>query len=517
MRRLFPPIVYNPVTLLGAAIASISLGLIVFLFILEFFSGESRPYLGIITFIVLPIFLIIGLLQIAYGIIRERRRAKKGIHRSGKFVIIDLNDTKQRRMAATFSIGTILLLLLSAFGSYKAFEYTESDEFCGQICHEVMEPEYTAYLSSPHSRVGCVGCHIGSGASWFVKSKISGAYQVYSVLFDKFSRPIPTPVKELRPAEGTCEQCHSPQHFFSEIKIDTKYYLYDENNTKSSLTMLLNIGGGNIELGRTEGIHWHMNIANKIEYIHIDTIRNVIPWVKLTDLNGIETIYRSNEISFDENKYPSENFRLMDCIDCHNRPSHIFYPADESVNLSLSLGRIDETLPYIKSIAVDVLERDYSKKQIGLDSIKILIDNFYRFNYPEVYRSKSTGIESSILEIQKIYRRNYFPSMRVNWRGFPNHISHLYDTGCFRCHDGKHSSEDGKVIRDDCNLCHTIISQQTTDGKEYVSLEGLDFIHPVELEETTEKINCVKCHARSNSDLRKSAAYTESLVLNSPE
>ena len=146
MRKLFPPVVYNPVTLAGASLAAVSFGLIIFLFILEFFSGESNPYLGIITFIILPVFLIIGLLLIAYGIRRERRRIKKGIERSGKFIIIDLNDVKQRRVVATFTFGTLLLLLFSAFGSYKAFEYSESDEFCGKVCHVVMEPEYTAYL-----------------------------------------------------------------------------------------------------------------------------------------------------------------------------------------------------------------------------------------------------------------------------------------------------------------------------------------------------------------------------------
>jgi len=512
MRKLFPTVVYNPVTLSGAAIASISFGLILFLFLLELFADEPHPYMGIITFIILPTILIGGLILIAYGIIRERRRVKRGLKRSGRLLVIDLNDPRQRRMVATFSLGTILLLLFTAFGSFKAFEFTESDEFCGTLCHEVMEPEYSAYLSSPHSRVGCVKCHIGSGASWFVKAKISGAYQVYSVLFNKYSRPIPTPVHNLRPAEGTCEQCHSPEHFFSEVKFKSNYYLYDEENTKSSISMLLKIGGSNEEIGRSEGIHWHMNVANKIEYLHTDEKRNNIPWVKLTTKNGEEIIFKNNEIEFDENNYDKSNFRLMDCIDCHNRPSHIYYPADKSVNLALFLKRIDESLPYIKSVAVDVLEQSYTKKIIGLDSIKISIENFYSYNYPEVYRNKFESIRKSIEEIQKIYNRNYFPSMQVSWRGFPNHISHLYDTGCFRCHDGKHFSDDGKVIRKECNLCHTIIAQVTAEGEEQLSLNGLDFIHPVELEESIESQNCVKCHAREREkELRKDQIVEKSV------
>jgi hypothetical protein len=239
-----------------------------------------------------------------------------------------------------------------------------------------------------------------------------------------------------------------------------------------------------------------MNIANRIEYIHLDEKRNVIPWVKQVDSEGNEIIYKSTEIDFNEKEVPEENRRTMDCIDCHNRPSHIYNPADKSVNLSMSLNRIDKSLPYIKSIAVDVLESGYSSKEIALDSIKIFITDFFKFNYPDIYKSKSHEIEQSIKEVQKIYDRNYFPRMNVSWRGFPNHISHLYDTGCFRCHDNKHVSEDGKVIRKDCNICHTIISQVTPDGKENVSLTGIDFIHPVQIAESIVEQECVTCHAR---------------------
>ncbi|MEJ2104109.1 MAG: NapC/NirT family cytochrome c, partial [Ignavibacteriaceae bacterium] len=411
MRRFFPIYVYNPITFFGAGLAGLSFALIVFLTILEFLSPESKPYMGIITFIILPIFLIMGIVILIFGMLRERRRLEKGILRKKRFMVIDLNDLKQRRIIFSFSIGIILLLFFSAFGSYKAYEFSDSDEFCGEVCHEVMEPEYTAYLSSPHSRVGCVTCHIGSGAAWFVRAKISGAYQVYSVLFKKYSKPIPTPVENLRPAEGTCEQCHSPEHFFSEIKREFNYYLYDEKNTKSSLSMLLKIGGGNSDLGRAEGIHWHMNIANKIEYLYTDSIRDVIPWVKQTNnKTGEVKIFKKKNFVFDAQKVNKENIRRMDCIDCHNRPSHIYNPSDKSVNLSMSLGRIDDTLPYIKNMAVNVLDAGYSTKQSGLDSIAFAINEFYSTNYPSVAIEKKDKISKAIEEIQKIYNRNYFPS-----------------------------------------------------------------------------------------------------------
>jgi len=512
MHKLLPTAVYNPITFTGLAISAISFGLIIFLFILEFFADDPHPYMGILAFIILPGILIIGLLLVAVGIIREKRRETLGISRGGRFPVVNLNDPKQMRMTVILSTGMLLLLLFSAFGSFKAYEYTESDSFCGTICHEVMEPEYVAYLSSPHSRVGCVKCHIGSGASWFVKAKISGAYQVYSVLFNKYSRPIPTPVHELRPAEGTCEHCHSPQHFFSEIKYSSDYFLYDEKNTKSSISMLLKIGGGRGELGKAEGIHWHMNIANSISYVHTDEKRNIIPWVKLNTNDGKEIIFRSTETPFDENNYDKENLRVLDCIDCHNRPSHIFNPADKSVNLSLSMEKIDVSLPYIKSIAVEALEFPYSTKEVGLDSIKTFIENFYQINYPELSQLKTESIEKSIVEIQKIYQRNYFPKMNSNWRAFPNHISHLYDTGCFRCHDNKHVSDDGKVISKDCTLCHSIIEQVTPDGEQYISLSGLEFIHPVDLDKSIKEQECVDCHARERKEVKNKEHLVERIT-----
>ncbi|HEX7356374.1 MAG TPA: NapC/NirT family cytochrome c [Ignavibacteriaceae bacterium] len=494
MKKLFPNYVYNPITLTGAAIASLSFGLIVFLFVLDIFSSKENTYLGILTYIIIPSFLIIGLLLIAYGIFREKRREVKGIVRGSYLPVIDLNDPKKRAMFVTFALGTILLLLFSAFGSFKAYEYTETDEFCGTICHKVMEPEYTAYLDSPHSRVGCVGCHIGSGTNWYVKSKISGAYQVYSVLFNKYSRPIPTPVEALRPAEGTCEQCHTPALFYNEKKIDYTYYLSDEQNTKSNISMLLKIGGGKSELGSIEGIHWHVNPDNVISYIYTDKRRLVIPWVKVTSKDGKETIFKDRTFDVKKMNLNSENMRTMDCIDCHNRPSHIYHQPDKMINEMLTKNKIDETLPFIKSISVEALEDNYTTKEQALENIKQKIDDFYLTNYPDVYKSKKNEIQSSIEIIKNIYSRNYFPYMNANWKHFPDNIAHTYTPGCFRCHDGNHVSDDGKVISNDCNSCHKIISQTDNAGVTRVDLNGLKFQHPVELGESIENHLCTDCH-----------------------
>ena len=494
MKRIFPPSFYNLVTLIGSAVAGVSLALIVFLIILEMFAAQSKPYMGILTFVILPMVLFVGIILIAFGIIREHRRERLGKPHGLHLPQIDLNNPHHRAAFTLFSVGTLVLLAFSAFGSFKAYEYTDSDQFCGEICHNVMEPEYTAYQYSPHARVGCVQCHIGSGADWFVRAKISGSYQVYAVLFNKYPKPIPTPIKNLRPAQQTCEQCHWPKHFFSEKEHVNTYYVSDEHNTKWTLNLLMKIGGGNIEAGPTSGIHWHMNIAHEVSYVALDTQRQVIPWVRSKTPDGKETIYRNTDITISDDSLKKSLVRRMDCIDCHNRPTHIYHPPARSVNHIMSLGWIDPKLPNIKSVSVNALENPYTGRQSALDSIKLVINEYYQQNHPNIASSKKIKIDSAIAEVQKIYNRNYFPEMKVNWKNFNDNIGHLFYPGCFRCHDGKHVSDDGKVLSKDCNVCHTILAQQFEQDTLRLSLGGVDYKHPVDVGDAWKETNCSDCH-----------------------
>ena len=495
MKKTFPESVYNPITLTGAAITLVSFGLILFLMLLEALSPSQKPYMGVIVFVILPVFLILGLILIAVGMLRRSRRLKSGKAAVFKFPQIDFNDSRNRAAFSVFFVGTILLLFFSAFGSFKAYEYTDSDEFCGKLCHKVMDPEFTAYQVSPHARVDCVECHIGPGAGWFVRYKLSGAYQVYATLFNKYPKPIPTPISNLRPAKETCEQCHWPQFFYSRKEVNNKYYLSDESNTSFSLKLLLKIGGGSEETGITSGIHyWHMDIVNKITYIASDSSRQTIPWVRTESKNGKVTVYKSKNFHFIDDTVPNGFLRTMDCIDCHNRPTHIYHNPYTSVDKMMSIGNIDTTLSYIKSVSVDALEKTYSTKDIGLDSIKIFIENFYKTKYPEIFADNYEAIGESISTIQDIYEENYFPEMRVNWKEYPDNIGHIYFPGCFRCHDGNHISADGKIIPKDCNTCHLIVSEINIEGKKETSLQGIQFEHPVDLGTPIDEVTCTDCH-----------------------
>ncbi len=493
MRRIFPSTFYNIRSLFGAGLALLSFGMIVFLFVLELFATHPKAYMGVVIFVILPAFLVMGLAIVAWGIWREHKLRMEG-KKEETLPVIDLNNPRHRTATVFVSVGTIFFLALSGFGSFKAYEYTDSDQFCGEMCHSVMHPEYTAYQNSPHARVGCAQCHIGSGAEWFVKAKISGSYQVYSVLFNKYSKPIPTPIENLRPAQQTCEQCHWPRHFFSEKQQVKDYYISDEKNTNWRLNLLMKIGGGNIDHGPKYGIHWHMNINNEITYAPLDRERQVIPWVQAKSRDGRITTYRSTEVKVTDDQLKDIEKRRMDCIDCHNRPTHIYHHPSESVNQAITAGGIDRSLPFIKNVAVKALQTPYGSTTGAMDSITSQIQAFYATNYPEVANSKKTSLNKAISEVQGIYSRNFFPEMGVTWRKFNDNIGHMYYPGCFRCHDGKHVNEEGKVLSRDCNVCHTLLAQTFENQKPEMALEGVSYKHPVEVDKAWQEMNCWDCH-----------------------
>lgn len=492
MRKRLPSVFYNTTSMIGMTVVAIAFSMIVFLFVLDWFSGGGNPYMGIITFVVLPGILLFGLTVALVGLFRAMRRARRGIPEGPK-PIIDLNQPRHRRAFTMLMVGGLFLMAISAFGTFKTYEYTESVEFCGKVCHNVMKPEYTAYLNSPHARVKCVECHVGAGADWYVKSKITGAYQVYSVLFNKYHRPIETPIKNLRPAKETCEQCHWPRNFYSQKLKDRQYYLSDEKNTPFQLSMLMKIGG--TQQGTTSGIHAHMYLDNEVTYISIDRQRQLIPYVEMKDKNGKVTVYRSTDLKATDQDLRNGEHRLVDCIDCHNRPSHQYRHPEQSVNEAMARGLIDPRIPEIKMKSLEVLEKPYKTEGEALATIKADIEKYYKENHAAEAQSMAPQLAAAINQLQSIYSVNFFPEMNVSWKEFPNNTDHMHSSGCFRCHDDKHVSKDGKVISKNCQTCHTILSEQSEDGVRRTSLDGVPFVHPMGMEDW-KTTPCKDCHGK---------------------
>jgi len=480
----------NYLSLIGLALAAVSLANIIFLFLVDVVSNQPSPYIGIFAYMIMPAFLVLGLLLVPVGMWFERQRRLRHEASLPRFPVLDLNSATQRSTVAFFLSSVILFILLTAAGSYQAYEYTDSVQFCGQLCHTVMHPEFTAHQASPHARVACVDCHVGAGASWYVRSKLSGARQVVKTVLNTYPRPIETPVANLRPAPQTCEQCHWPRKFWgAQLKV-IDHFSSDEQNTPRQLQMLIKTGGGDPNRGQASGIHWHMNIGNTITYAS-DPKRQIIPWVRIEDLKGNVVEYTAQDAKPEDIAKMAR--RRMDCVDCHNQPTHIYVPPDRSVDEALAARRIDSSLPYIKQQGVQVLTADYKTTPQALDEIAKALPAFYREKYPQVADAQQAKIQAAVSELQRIFRTTIFPEMKVTWRTHPNNVGHYYFPGCFRCHDGNHVSKDGKTISKDCNSCHTMLSQQEGVKTLTASTSGIVFKHPVDIGDLS-AVNCSDCH-----------------------
>src|SRR5213595_2216415 len=153
----------NPISAAGAVIAFVALTNTLFLIYIDGRQAHGNPYLGILAWLVAPSILFFGLLVYIAGILLERRkRRRRAPEEVPQYPRIDLNHRRTRLIVGSTFAGVILFVTASVIGSYQVYHYTDSDAFCGTLCHQVMNPEYTAYKASPHARVGCVGCHVGA-------------------------------------------------------------------------------------------------------------------------------------------------------------------------------------------------------------------------------------------------------------------------------------------------------------------------------------------------------------------
>ncbi len=455
----------NPITLTRAVLTtSTALTTIAFWFSDVVQPGPPHPYIGILVYLILPGIFVLGLLLIPLGIWLRRRSLLETGKLPGIFPAIDLGLPVVRRTLEWVTLATVLNLLIIGTASYRGVAYMDSTSFCGTTCHRVMIPEYTAYQNSPHSRVDCVACHIGPGAGWFVRSKLSGLRQVFAVTFHTYSRPIPSPVKYLRPARETCEQCHWPQRFTGDKFLVNTTYKDDEKNTPQTDVLLLKVGGRTWQ--GSVGIHGrHLADTTRIRYISTDAERQVIPVVYYTDDKGKTTEFISTDTKPTQQQLARGEHRDMDCVDCHNRPTHAFDMPEGAVDKQMALGRISPELPYIRKKAVEVLKVDYPTRDVAQQRITEELNNFYRTNYAQIYQTRRARVEQAGQEVANIYLRNIFPDMRVTWGVHPNNLGHNDSPGCFRCHDGSHTSADGQTITNDCSACHNLLAVQEENPK----------------------------------------------------
>lgn len=501
VRDYFAATMRHPIGLCGVALTTLSGLLMLILMGMSMAGIRGNPYLGIVTFLVLPGGFLLGLVLMPVS----RWRQKKHPDSPGEpdFPVLDFNRPRIRNRFVLFLAITVVNLVLLAVAASGAIEFMDSVEFCGKTCHAVMQPELTAHQNSPHARVRCVDCHIGPGAGWFVRSKLSGTRQVFATIFHSYPTPIPTPVQNLRPARETCEQCHWPTKFHGTRLLVRRHFQEDEANTEVQTVLALKIGGGAIPgavalgggggavsnaapgqngegdavsakgaatasrtvsasaerpfLPEAAGIHWH--VATRVEYL-ADPKREMISLVRVHRPDGTVKEYRrpgAADAPKDSTGH-EQRLRTMDCVDCHNRPAHIYKPATQALEEAMADGHISTRLPFIRREALAAIQKDYPSVEAAQSGIADHLRGFYEREYPALDAERASLLPAAIEGVQGVYARNVFPAMKVGWGTYPNHIGHEASPGCFRCHDEELATTEGETISQDCGLCHSLLA-----------------------------------------------------------
>lgn len=467
LQNIIRPLVHltnNPLSLIGVVLVTTAAVLLIFLAPQMWAGAASNPYIGILVFLGVPAVFIAGLILIPAGILLRRRQEKAAGKDLTAFPPIDLGNADFRRLLIFVGLTTFVNLVLVSQIGYGATSYMESVEFCGATCHTVMQPEYTAYQGSPHSRVECVKCHIGPGAGWFVKSKLSGVGQVFAVAFNSYPRPIPTPVHNLRPARETCETCHWPQKYGGDRLRVINKYADDESNTVTKTVLLMHIGGGNGNIG-IHGVH--IGAGVQMRYAPADESRQSIPIIEYNKGDGKWVRFVAQDAKPDvvAKLGNPESMRTLDCMDCHNRPSHTYQLPDRALDGALADGLVSPSLPFVKKESLELLKASYATQAEAGEKIAAGFEKFYSEKYPAVFAQRKDEIQRSAKGVVAVYQKNVFPEMKVTWGAYPNNIGHTDFPGCFRCHDDQHASPDGQKIVQDCSACHSMLAMDEATPK----------------------------------------------------
>jgi nitrate/TMAO reductase-like tetraheme cytochrome c subunit len=486
----------NTLTLVGVALIVISLFFIVTLSFFDFFArtANPNPYLGIFTFFVFPLLIVLGTGLAIGGFLLRRHRLRLelgGLSSLRYYPRLDLNDPRQQRYLAYLAGSMVLVLGFLGIMSYEGYHYTESNDFCGRVCHSVMHPEYTAHQYSPHARVNCVDCHIGSGAAHYVRAKMAGVRQIVAIITDDYPRPLPPALTVLRPSADTCEQCHWPKYFGEQLVTQPRFSS-DEPSTPHTVRMIIKTGGSHASMGPVYGIHAHMVGERKIELIGTDKSFQEIPWVRVVDeVTGATRVYRSDGLPADA-PAPGGLRRTMDCMDCHNRSVHTYLPPADSADTLLYRNPELRKLPFAKRALVEALTTPYDTRDDGLSGVPASLERYYREEHPDVIDHASAELELLMQAGGEIYRRTIFPDMKVDWRTYPSNVGHYESQGCFRCHAGQHVDESGDAIVSDCSTCHDFL----VTAEDGLSVSRTDrWTHPVELEGIHADLPCSGCHS----------------------
>ena len=476
LSSFLPRLWSNWITLLGGILTTCSALAIVLVFGAGFFSSGTNPYAGAILVIALPFLFLCGLALIPIGLsIDRRKRAKSGV--TAELTPVQqafrtaLGKGAARPLIVFFAIATAVNVLVFSIGGQAAVQHMDSAQFCGTSCHTAMEPEWTAYADSPHSHVACVDCHIGPGTRWEIKAKLNGLHQLWGVVSGNHHRPVPVPVTQLRPSGDTCEQCHSQAKFTGNKIVMLPHFKPDQSNTPNYNVLAVHVGGRDERTGKYRGIHWHAGHGTEVVYEQLDSARNKVGKIRVFEQGKLVSEYLPPER---DRKLPAVELRNMDCIDCHDRPTHTFdASAAAAVDRAMSSGMLDAKTPWLAQASTAALEKGSGTAA----DFHAALDETYRNSHSGVTVAPGVLDQASVT-LAALYHRNVFPKMNVGWGTYRNRLGHKHEgekgeeIGCFRCHDGEHVKTGAggapETLSQSCELCH----EQIVAGEDPATLEA---------------------------------------------
>jgi nitrate/TMAO reductase-like tetraheme cytochrome c subunit len=359
----------------------------------------------------------------------------------------------------TLLVGGIALALVAA-GGIVAWEYTNSNAFCANMCHAVHPEEPVAHAASGHARVQCVECHMGRMSTLqLMAAKPAHAKELWGMIVG-YERP--TMSSTLRPARDSCEACHWPEVRHSDTVRTKVRYDTDAKSRESRTTLVMHTGFGEVRESSAKGIHWH--IAQEVTYAAVDPQKQKIPWVQARGADGKTVTYFDPTSGVTPQALDKVEKRRMDCIDCHNAAGHPFSNPANLVDEAIRDGKISRSLPSIKARAIAIIEKA-APVTGGEAERRTKFEELIATSAPKDLKPELAKAEKSFEEeMKRILLLTSFSAERLTWRTFPDNIGHNDFAGCFRCHDGKHLDENGQAIRLQCTLCHALPQVVRDDG-----------------------------------------------------
>jgi len=462
---LLQGVIRSKASLAGSIMFVVLFPVLLVVVLIDLAGGVENPYYGLLLYLTLVPLLLIALLLMAVGLWRGRAHAADPHLYSYEFfkeqlLVPERYQRLRRLFRFAVSLAAVFFFALGV-AAHTGYHYANSMEFCGVLCHAVMEPAYITHQNSPHSRVRCVVCHNGLDGVGEHSSRWAGIRHFVATINGVAGTSVNTPIHSLQPSRKTCEECHQPDKFHGHKLYFRDTFLPDEESSPMRIAMIIKVGSGGDSARVAQGIHWHISPNHQLSYLSTDPAGNRVVRVRLVAPDGQETVYFKEGVTHPVNGYEKQ---LNDCLDCHVRPTHVLLSSEAAIDQKILIGLIPRNLPFSKRQALAAITGDYRDSAAARQGIASRLQEWYAEHYPELIAIRPDLLARAIAGAQQAYAENVFPERRRGWvnieRSHPDFGCNPDQAGCFRCHDGSLKSADGgKVISRACDTCHVVLTQ----------------------------------------------------------